>query len=304
MQTIHHRDGHLGWDRGIEPIAEIGSGDELAVAIMDCFDGQLGVGAGAADVAALDLDRANPLTGPVRVDGATPGDVVAVTLIDVEVGPTGWTTAIPGFGLLADHFPEPHVVGSAIAGREVRFGDLAVLATRPFLGTVGLAPAAAGPHSVIPPRRVGGNLDLRDVRPGATLLLPVEVDGGLLSLGDPHAAQGDGEVCGTAVETTATARIKVEVRTGVSIAAPQLELLPEPVRGAGRRHVTTGVGPDLFAGARDATLAMIEHLELRHGLDPRDAYLLCSVAAHLRIGEVVDAPNWVVACELDLDVLT
>ncbi len=284
-------------------MAEVGPGSEVEVVMADCFDGQLGPDATAVDVTALDLDRANPLTGPIRIDGAAPGDALAVTLVDLEVAATGWTTTIPGFGLLSDEFPDAHVVVSSIRADAVSFGALARLPAHPFLGTVGVAPAAPGRHDVIPPRRVGGNLDCRDVRPGATLLLPVEVEGALLSLGDPHAAQGDGEVCGTAVETAATARIHVDVWSGLDLPAPQLEGVPVDARGAGRTYVTTGVGPDLFVAARDATRAMLEHLVSRHDLAADDAYALCSVAAHLRIAEIVDAPNWVVAMEIDPEVL-
>jgi acetamidase/formamidase len=280
----------------------------LDLVLIDCFDGQLSPAASSSEVAALDLSRANRLTGPIAVEGARPGDVVAVELLDLAVGEVGWTTLLPGFGLLADDFPDPHVIVSRIADGRVRFGDLATLPAAPFLGTVGLAPDAPGEHSVIPPRRVGGNLDCRDVTVGARLSLPVEVDGGLLSLGDPHGTQGDGEVCGTAIETTATARVRVDLRRDLRLSAPQIELPaghhdPRGREAGGPRHVTTGVGPDLLTGAKDATRAMIEHLGRTRGLAPEDAYALCSVSAHLRIGEVVDAPNWVVACDLDLGVL-
>jgi acetamidase/formamidase len=214
----------------------------------------------------------------------------------------GWTTLIPGFGLLADEFPDPHVVVSRVTGEQVGFGGLATLPRAPFLGTIGCAPGAPGTHSVIPPRRVGGNMDCRDVCPGARLLLPVEVEGALLSAGDPHAVQGDGEVCGTAVEVPARALLRLDVVPGAAPDGPRIELPASRERARGRRYVTTGVGPDLHAGARDATRAMIEHLG-GWGLDAADAYALCSVAADLRIAEVVDAPNWVVACDLDLSVL-
>ncbi len=306
MHRLHHRDGHLGWDRDLPPHVEVGPGAELELVLADCFDGQLGPDATAADVAHLDLDRANPLTGPIHVDGARPGDMLEVTLLEVVPGIVGWTTLIPGFGLLADDFPDPHVVVSRVTAGHVEVGGFAQLPPHPFLGTVGLAPAAPGPHSVIPPRRVGGNLDCRDLRAGTTLLLPVEVEGARLSAGDPHAAQGDGEVCGTAVETTATAGIRVDVRRDGRVDAPQMIVPPDPPVASlppGPRHLTTGVGPDLFEGARAATRAMIEHLGVRFGLDPPDAYALCSVAGNLRIIEVVDAPNWVVGMELDERVL-
>ena len=306
MQTLHHRDRrHLGWDASLPPAVEIEPGGSVELVLQYAFGGQLGLHATPADITALDLGAANPLTGPVAVDGAAPGDTLAVTIDELTVGEHGWTAIIPGFGLLADQFPTPHVLVSEVGTEEVLVGALARVPVRPFLGTIGVAPADPGPHSVIPPRRVGGNMDCRDVRAGATLLLPVEVPGALLSAGDPHAAQGDGEVCGTAVETTAVVRLTVELRHGLRIDQPQLELAPEPVaerREGPNRRLTMGVGPDLFAGARDATLAMIELLG-RHGLDPADAYALCSVAGHLRILEVVDAPNWIVGMEFDLDVL-
>ena len=306
MHTLHHRDRrHLGWDASLPPAVEIAPGSTVELVLQDAFGGQLGPQATPADVASLDLGGANPLTGPVAIAGVRPGDTLAITIDELTVGKVAWTAIIPGFGLLADDFPAPHVIVSDVGVDEVAFGGLARLPVRPFLGTIGLAPAEPGPHSVIPPRRVGGNMDCRDVRAGATLLLPVEVEGALLSAGDPHAGQGDGEVCGTAVETTAVARLTIEVRRGLSVEQPQLELAAEPVaerREGANRRLTMGVGPDLYAGARDATRAMIELLG-HHGLDPGDAYALCSVAGHLRILEVVDAPNWVVGLELDLDVL-
>jgi acetamidase/formamidase len=303
VRSLHHSDGHLGWNPARPPVATIEPGDEVELILSDAFGGQLTAAASAGDVAALDAAAANPLTGPIEVVGVGPGDVLVVDVLTVEVGPIGWTAILPGFGLLADDFPDPHVVVSTMAGGSVTFGRIAALPVRPFLGTIGTPPAEPGDHGVIPPRRVGGNLDLRDVRPGARLLLPVEVPGGRVSVGDPHAVQGDGEVCGTAVETTATARLRIGVADVRELPAPQVLLPPEGTAPIGPRHVTTGVGPDLEQASRDATAAMIEVLGRIADLDPADAYALCSVAGDLRIAEVVDAPNWVVAMELDLSVL-
>jgi acetamidase/formamidase len=304
VRTIHHRHGHFGWDRDQPPALEIGPDEVVELVLADCFDGQLGADATADHVAALDLSRGNPLTGPIHVDGARPGDTLLVEVLDLEVGTVGWTTLLPGFGLLADDFPEPHVVVTTRDGARLEVGGIGRLRAEPFLGTVGVAPAAPGRHDVIPPRRVGGNLDCKLLRRGATLLLPVEVDGALLSIGDAHMAQGDGEVCGTAVETTATARLRITVNDHVPISAPQIQV-PADARGGdpSHRQVTTGVGPDLYAAARDATRAMIDHLVRWYDLAPEDAYILCSIAGDLRIAEIVDAPNWVVTMDLPLKVV-
>lgn len=305
MRSIHHRTGHLGWDRDLPPAIEIGSDETIEVVLADCFDGQLGPDATAAHVAALDLSRGNPLTGPIHVADAAPGDTLVVEVLDLQVGDVGWTTILPGFGLLADDFPDPHVVVTLRDGDRLEVGDIGVLPAAPFLGTVGLAPAAPGRHDVIPPRRVGGNLDCKLLRPGATLYLPVEVEGALLSVGDPHAAQGDGEVCGTAIETTATATLRIAVNDHLPVPGPQLLVpgTPGASRPQGPRHVTTGIGPDLHQAARDATRAMIDHLVRWYALTPEDAYVLCSVAGDLAIAEIVDAPNWVVTMDLPLEVV-
>jgi acetamidase/formamidase len=168
-----------------------------------------------------------------------------------------------------------------------------------------VAPAGPGPHPVVPPRRVGGNLDTRDLVAGTTLWLPVEVEGALLSIGDTHAAQGDGEVCGTAIESAMDVVVTIDVEAGAAPDFPRFETsgpLTRHVDAAGHL-VTTGVGPDLMAGAKAAVRQMIDLLGRDRYLDPADAYMLCSVAADLRITEIVDAPNWVVACYLPRAVL-
>ena len=133
------------------------------------------------------------------VKGARPGDVLAVEILELRPRDWGWTAIIPGFGLLADDFPDPWLRISEVdaAARRVRFGDPVPLPFEPFPGTIGVAPPEPGEHSVVPPRW-GGNLDIKHLRAGTTLLLPVGVDGALFSVGDTHAAMGDGEVCGTA----------------------------------------------------------------------------------------------------------
>src|SRR5437899_776285 len=135
------------------------------------------------------------------------------------------------------------------------------------------ASAAPGLHSIVPPRRVGGNMDIRDVAAGSVLHLPIEVAGALFSVGDTHAAQGDGEVCGTAIESPMTIALKFDLVKGANLAMPRFTT-PGPVTrhldGKGY-EVTTGIGPDLMTGAREAVSGMIELLSRRHGIAPVDA---------------------------------
>lgn len=302
MRTIHGGSVSYGWDRDRPPVLTASSGDEVELVLADASDGQLGPDSSAEDLAQVDGDRTNPLVGPLAVAGAEPGDGLLVHVLGVESAGWGWTAVIPGFGLLQEDFPDAHLRISRIGEGQVDLDGVATVPHRPFLGTIGVAADQAGVLDVIPPRHVGGNLDCKDIGPGTQLLLPVEVGGGLLSLGDGHAAQGDGEVCGTAVETPTVARIRVTRIPGGAPATPRMTLPSRPEPIAGDHLTTTGVGSDLMAGARHAVRQMIEELAAR-GLDPADAYLVCSVAGDLRIAEIVDAPNWVVAFTVPLAVL-
>jgi acetamidase/formamidase len=178
------------------------------------------------------------------------------------------------------------------------FADHAKVPLAPFAGTLGVALAAPGAHSVIPPRRVGGNMDVRDLVAGSVLYLPVEVDGALFSVGDTHAAQGDGEVCGTAVESPVEATLSFDLIKGRQPAFPRMERAAPAAMPVGTVDITLGIGPDLHQASRDAVSAMIDELTCREKLSPVDAYMLCSVAGDLRISQIVDAPNWTVSFHL------
>ncbi|MDX1606123.1 MAG: acetamidase/formamidase family protein [Candidatus Competibacterales bacterium] len=298
--TIHRHRHHFGWDHSTPAVATVAPGEILEFETIDASGGQLSPDSTAADITTMDSDKVNPVTGPVIVDGAEPDDALKVTLLEFAPSGWGWTANIPGFGLLADDFPDPAL--HLWCYDPVRLGPAAYgpggrVPLKPFAGTVGLAPAEPGRLSIIPPRRVGGNMDIRDLTAGSELYLPVEVSGALFSVGDTHAAQGDGEVCGTAIESPMKVVLKFELVKDARLPAPQFTT-PGPVS----RHfdekgywVTTGIGPDLMAGARDAVRAMLDRLGREVGLDPVDAYLLCSVCADLRISEIVDQPNWVVS---------
>ncbi len=285
--------------------------------------------------------------------GAEPGDVLKVEILAVETDGFGSTAIFPGFGLLGDLFEEPYLVtwglhdGSATSGR---LEGIRIPAD-PFVGVIGVAPShermeqfrareaalveaggvalppdasgavpAVEPYAstalrTIPPRETGGNLDVPQARAGATVFLPVDVPGALLSLGDVHFAQGDGEVCGTAIEVHGRVTMRVDVlpaaRLGFRPQTPAFESV-EPAWKGGRRHfVTTGLpirpdgsnaDMDTTLAARNALLAMIDWLGAERGLTREQAYVLCSVAVDLRISEIVDIPNPVVSALCPLDI--
>jgi acetamidase/formamidase len=287
------------WDNSIEPALEVEPGETVLLHVRDASDEQISAGSAADDVLKLDFTHVNPVSGPIFVKGARPGDTLAVELLEFRPQEWGWTAIIPGFGLLQDEYPEPWLRISEVdasAGR-VRFSERISLPFRPFPGTLGVAPADPGPHSILPPSRFGGNLDTKHLTPGTTLYLPVGVEGGLFSLGDTHAAQGDGEVCGTAIETAMEVVLRLSVKRDLRVDAPQLDI-PAAAFAQERTnyHVCTGVAPDLMEATRDAVHATIDWLGETHGLDREEAYAVASVACDLRIHEVVDAPNWVVGC--------
>jgi acetamidase/formamidase len=286
------------WDNSLAPVLEVESGEAVELHVRDASDEQIRRDSGVEDVTKLDFSHVNPVSGPVFVKGARPGDVLSVELLEFRPPEWGWTAIIPDFGLLADEYSEPWLRISEVDAETatVRFADGIAVPYRPFPGTIGVAPAEPGEHPILPPSRFGGNMDTKHLRAGATLFLPVGAEGALFSLGDTHAAQGDGEVCGTAVEAAMDVVLRLSVRRDFEIQAPQYHL----PRGAlaqteeSSYHVCTAVGPDLMEGARDAVRATISHLGERYGLDRQEAYALARVAVDLHLHELGDAPNWVV----------
>ena len=296
--TIHiARDRyHLAWDPAVPPIETVASGTVIEFDLLDASCGQLTASSTTDDLARLDFERVDQVNGPIAVEGALLGDTLQVDLLEFEPADWGWTASIPGFGLLAEDFPDPvyHVTRLGAKPRAEFLPGIRV-PLAPFCGEVGVAPLT-GPRSTIPPDLHGGNMDTRHLTAGATLFLPVFQPGGRLSMGDGHAAQGDGEVCGTAIETPMRALVRLTVRKDLPVTAPEFLTAPgaaadQPV---GQRYATDGIGPDLLTAARDATRRMIDWLGREHGLRAADAYLLCSVAVDLRISEIVDMPNFVV----------
>lgn len=224
--TIHKHQHHFCWDRSIAPVASVAPGQSIEFEVDDASAGQIRPGATATVFDNYNSETINPVSGPVYVEGAEPGDTLIVRLESYAPSGWGWTANIPGFGLLADDFPEAalkHWDYDPKGAQPLLFSDLAAIPLAPFAGTIGVAPAEPGPHDIIPPRRVGGNMDVRDIVAGSVLHLPVEVAGALFSIGDTHAAQGDGEVCGTAIESPMNVALTLDLQKGGAPAMPRVE---------------------------------------------------------------------------------
>ena len=287
------------WDNSVPPILTVRPGDLLTVETRDSGNNQILPGAGIEAVLNLDFSRVDPITGPIAIEGARPGDVLQVDIQRIEVRDWGWTANIPGFGLLADDYPDPYVKlwECDWERHTAQFKSGISVPLDPFIGVIGVAPEDPGRHATVPPRRVGGNMDVRFMRAGTTLYLPVAVENALFSIGDLHCAQGDGEVCGTAIETAGTVSLSFTLHRSFSLAYPMYDVAGQLVRTSTERgyHATTGIGPDLLEAARNAVRGMIAYLGRTRDVPPLEAYALCSVAGDLKISEVVDAPNWVVS---------
>ena len=295
---------HYTWNRDLPPILEIESGDTVVFETRDAADGFFSWDSTHADLLRREY-RGHPLTGPVAVNGARPGDTLEIEILDLKPGEMGRTSIPPGKGLLPEDFPEPFLkIWDLRNGRSAVLRQGIEIQFEPFHGVMGVALAEPGEHRTSPPSRVGGNLDVKQLTAGSTLWLPIEVEGALFSLGDGHAAQGDGEVCSSAIETSMTTTLRFTLRQDLPLATPQFRTAGPlmPRTNTAGWHATTGIGPDLMEATKQATREMIGHLGRTYDLSPQEAFVLCSVAMDLKISEVVDAPNWVVSAFIPLSI--
>ena len=293
---------HYEWNHALPPRLEIDPGDTVVFRTRDAADGWFTPTSTAADAAAKPPFRGHPLTGPVRVREARPGTVLVVEIVDMKPAASfGYTQILPGRGLLPEEFPDASVhIWDLSDGLLARLGNRLAVPIEPFPGVMGVALDEPGSHTTMPPRKNGGNMDIKQLTAGTTLYLPVWVDGALFSVGDGHAAQGDGEVCINAVEMAAQVTLRFDLLTDRKLPEPRLRTRgPIAARtNVGPHYATTAHGPDLYRSAQQATRYMIEHLVEERGLTREEAYVLCSVAADLKISQIVDAPNWIVSAFL------
>ncbi|HJN87183.1 MAG: acetamidase/formamidase family protein [Dehalococcoidia bacterium] len=348
--------GHNRWHPDISPVLEVDPGEEVVLETRDASDCQVKPGMTVADLSGLDTKVAHPLTGPVYINGAKPGDLLEIEYLEVIAQPHGWTRNRPGAGFLRDLFTDPYLVhwemkdgwatSAQLPGVRIPEGS--------FMGTAGVAPSRVqleewtrreadfakrggttpppDPEDAVPsgglvaaeglrtgpPRENCGNVDAKQLTKGSRLLIPVNVDGALYSVGDGHFAQGDGEVCVTAIEMGATVAVRFRVHQGEAarhdirwprfahpgyFAAPEwaaprnfIATMGMPVRDDGTQE-----GEDLTLAARNALIHMIDLLQER-GWSREQAYIICSVAVDLKVSNVVDLPNVTVSAFLPEDI--
>jgi acetamidase/formamidase len=289
---------HNRFSRTIPPILRVPSGAIIEAETEEATDGQLTPDSGTEDLASLDIGLIHPLTGPVYVETAEPGDVLAVTLHEIEMRGWGWTAFTPDFGFLADQFPEPYlkIYRFEEGATHADFSPGVRIPLRPFPGVMGVAPDTDELLTTIPPRANGGNMDNQNFTVGTTVYFPVLVQGALFSIGDPHAAQGDGEVCGTAIEAPLRIVYEVNVIKGA-------RSIPEPQYETDEYYAVTAFATTIDEAARKATRYMIDYLVEARGMDRSDAYALCSLSGDLKISEVVDEPHVLVSMHMPKSVL-
>lgn len=303
---VHSNQVHLKWDNAIPPILTVDSGVEVSFDLLDGGYNQITDKSTVADVFGFDLNKADPAMGPIFINGAEPGDVLKVEFLSLETASYGWTAIIAGFGLLSAEFPEAQLKIWDLTSKEFAvFKEGIHIPIRPFLGIVGVADEARGAFSTIPPYVTGGNIDTKHITVGSTLYLPVKVPGALFSCGDGHAAQGDGEVCGSAIETPMKARIRLTVEKGKPwIKSPHYKTNPVSSIAVESRgeYATLGIDPDILEATKKAVRGLIEWLVGEKGVTRVEAYMLASVAGDLKIVECVDMPNYAVACSVPLNI--
>ncbi|RDW72856.1 putative acetamidase formamidase protein [Coleophoma cylindrospora] len=300
------------WNNAVTPILTVDSGAEISFDLADGGNNQITDKSTVADVENFQNDLADPIYGPIYVNGSEPGDVLKVEFLDLQCAPYAWTAILKGYGVLAEDFPEPYLKIWDLSPEQQAKGYAVFkegihVPLRPFLGVVGVAPAEPGDHDTIPPQDTGGNIDCKYITQGSTLYLPVKVKGALLSCGDGHGAQGDGEVGGSAMETPMKARLRLTVEKGkLWLRSPHYLTNPATMRQAEvlalGEYGCLGIDSDLFQASKKACRQMIEWLVNTKGLTREEACILMSVAGDLKIVEAVDMPNHAVSMSIPLSI--
>jgi acetamidase/formamidase len=295
---------HSVWDRALPPRLRIASGDTVDFQCLDASGGQVHPQSTTQDFLSIDRTRIHALTGPVRIEGAEPGDVLQIDVLHTTHHGWGWSSTIEGLGFLKDQFRDTYLFQWQLDADSTRSLAPAIVPLRPFLGVMGVARADDGAFRTRPPGPFGGNLDVRELCAGSRLYLPVFVPGALFSCGDGHAAQGDGEVCINGIECPLDVSLRFHLHKQQPLTSPIVEsseaITPDSIADS---WIVLETGADLAAAARAATSRMIDLLVSRWDFTPTHAYILCSVAMRLRLSQVVNEPVHTVSAAISKQIL-
>ena len=290
--TISAEQNHNKFSSSIPYKIKVPDGSVVEAYTKEATGGQLNFNSTLEDFEKVDMDKVHTLTGPIYVEGAEVGDVLAVELLDLEPGDWGWTGMGPEFGFLAGE-TEARGFKTYKLDKEnnlVRFSKDVEIQMKPFPGVMGVAPPTREMLTTIPPRANGGNMDDPNLVKGVTVYFPIFVKGALFSIGDTHAVQGLGEVVGTAVECDMRIRFRLQVLKDRSISEPQYE--------SEDYYATTGFATTIDEAAKKATRYMVEHISKTYDMPWDEAYMLCSLIGDLKIAEVVDVPHMLVTMHI------
>jgi acetamidase/formamidase len=298
---------HSRWNRALKPRLHIASGDTVHLECVDSSGAQVHPAMKLPEYLKIDRDRIHALTGPIFVEGAEPGDVLEVDVLEVAHKGWGWTSVVSGLGFLRQRFSDPFLFIWKLDGEVSTSIAPAVVPLRPFCGVMGVAAAEDGEFRTRPPGIFGGNMDVRELCAGATLYLPVLNRGALFSTGDAHAAQGDGEVCINGIECPADVTLRFQVHKQRALSGPMLETPAArklETDSAGGEWIVVESANNATGAALAATSRMIDLLTDRWGFNPVHAYLLCSVAMNLRLSQVVNEPIFTVSAAISKQILS
>jgi acetamidase/formamidase len=289
------------WNNALPPRLTINSGDVVHMECVDSSGGQVQPGSTIEDFTAIDRGKIHALTGPIVIHDAEPGDALAIEVLEVAHKGWGWSSTIPGLGFLKERFQEASLFHWRLEGEVSRSLAPALVPLRPFCGVMGVAPAEPGEFRTRPPGNFGGNLDVRELRAGATLYLPVLNRGALFSAGDAHAAQGDGEVCVNGIECPADVTLRFQLHKHRALSGPLVET--GSTEATGPAWIVVESATDALQAAKAATNRMIDLLVDRLAISAVHAYVLCSATMNLRLSQVVNEPMITVSAALPKSVL-
>jgi acetamidase/formamidase len=294
---------HSRWNRALPPRLDIEAGETVHFQCVEAAGGQVHRGTSLQELAAIDRNRVHSLTGPIFVRGAHPGDVLEVEILELAHHGWGYSTIVPGLGFLKDRFSDPFLFHWELLPHETVSLAPAVVPLRPFCGVMGVAPGVDGEFRTRPPGPYGGNMDVRELSAGARLYLPVFNPGALFSCGDGHAAQGDGEVCINGIECPLDATLRFHLHRGHTLTAPLIESSQRANASRPDSWIVVESDEDPLRAARNATSRMVDLLMRVWGFNDVHAYILCSVAMHLRLSQVVNEPMITVSAAIPKHIL-